>query len=412
MPSIGRSVVSPFNPQNLVLPSRISVWFAPFDAQGRQSDYFELGDVSDIEINIAETFAEKKSARQGTFQTIKRLINDLVGEITMNLSEVVGRNLELLFRPAQVLLRDGVANALSVWHESTRPRLTGTTPSDIAPGIAQDRVDGGALNEQPLTLINVTNLAGNVAYISGTDYTFTQAVAGVFDSATLTFVAFTSVAASADINLTEDDGTVTTLTAGTHFEDGPTSGSVTALAAAVAEAINAYSSSYHATSLAGVVTINHNSLGVAAPADITVVGATIIADVGAGPFAFAGFVATVPATIERISTGAIPNGGEVKVTFTFERAAVEYQLQSGQVLEGAMKLQILSVSGPQGFYEFYRVNLEIGGNITVNPQEFMMAPLKATILTGGDGRRGRYVQACSFSDFFVQSSVTTCSAVA
>lgn len=411
MPQIGRSVVSPFNPQNLVLPSRISVWFAPFDAQGRQSDYFELGDVSDIEINIAETFAEKKSARQGTFQTIKRLINDLVGEITMNLSEVVGRNVELLFRPAQVLLRDGVANALSVWHESTRPRLTGTTPSDVAPGIAQERVAGGALNEQDLTIISVTNLAGNVTYLAGTDYTFTQSVTGVFDTATLTFATFTTAAGST-ITLTEDDGSTTVLTAGTEFEDGPTAGSVTALAAAVAEAINAYSSSYHATSAAGVVSVNHNSLSFAAPASITVVGATLIADVGAGPFAFAGFVATVPATIERIADGAIPNGAEVKVTFTFERAAVEYQLQSGQVLEGAMKLQILSTSGPQGFYEFYRVNLEIGGNITINPQEFMMAPLKATILTGGDGRRGRFVQACNFADFFVQSSVTTCSAVA
>ncbi len=411
MPQIGRSVVSPFNPQNLVLPSRISVWFAPFDAQGRQSEFFELGDVSDIEINIAETFAEKKSARQGTFQTIKRLINDLVGEITMNLSEVVGRNLELLFRPAQVLLRDGVANALSVWHESTRPRLTGTTASDVAPGIAQERVDGGALNELSLTLLGVTDLVGNVTYLAGTDYIFTQAIAGVFDSSTLTFALFTT-AVGDEILLTEDDGSITTLVAGTEFEDGPTAGSTEALAAGVAEAINAYSSSYHATVVASVVTVNHNSLSAIAPADMTVTGATLIADVGAGPFVFAGFVATVASTIERISTGAIPNGGEVKVTFTFEREAVEYQLQSGQVLEGAMKLQILSTSGPQGFYEFFRVNLEIGGNITVNPQEFMVAPLKATILSGGDGRRGRFVQACNFSDFFVQSSVTACSAVA
>jgi hypothetical protein len=411
MPSIGRSVVSPFNPQNLVLPSRISVWFAPFDAQGRQSEYFELGDVSDIEINIAETFAEKKSARQGTFQTIKRLINDLVGEVTMNLSEVVGRNLELLFRPAQVLLRDGVANALSVWHESTRPRLIGTTPSEVAPGIAQERVDGGALNEVDLTLISVTNVAGNVTYIDTVDYTFTQAVQGVFDFATLTFATFTAAAGNT-LTLTEDDGTLTVITSGTEVETGAAAGSTTALAAAYAEAINAYSSSYHATSAAAVLTINHNSLSFAAPASVTVTGAALIADVGAGPFAFGGFVATAAATIERIADGAIPNGAEVKVTFTFEREAVEYQLQSGQVLEGAMKLQILSTSGPQGFYEFYRVNLEIGGNITVNPQEFMMAPLKATILTGGDGRRGRFVQACNFSDFFVQSNATSCSAVA
>lgn len=411
MPSIGRSVVSPFNPQNLVLPSRISVWFAPFDAQGRQAEYFELGDVSDININIAETFAEKKSARQGTYQTIKRLINDLVGELTMNLSEVVGRNLELLFRPAQVLLRDGTANDLSVWHESTRPRLTGTTPVDIAPGIAQERVDGGALDELPLTIISVTNLKGDVTYVDGTDFTFTQAVSGAFDSTSLVFGGFTT-AVGDEIILVEDDGTTLTLTAGTEFEDGATAGSADALAEAVAEAINAYSSSYHATAAAGTVTINHNSLSAAAPGDVTVTGAALIADVGAGPFAFAGFTATEAATIERISTGAIPNGAEVKVTFTFERAAVEYQLQSGQVLEGAMKLQVLSTSGPQGYYEFYRVNLEIGGNIVINPQEFMMAPLKATILTGGDGRRGRYVQACNFADFFVQSSVTACSAVA
>lgn len=409
MPSIGKQVVTPFNPQNLLLPNRISVWFAPFDAQGRQSTYFELGDVSDIEINIAETFAEKKSARQGVYQTIKRLISDLVGEVTFNISEVVGRNLDLLFRPAQTILRDGIANAEATVYESTRPRLTGTTPAEIAPGIPLERAVGGDLFYKGLTILGVTNLNGTVQYVSGTDYTIVAAVPGTQASATLTFATFTTGVGNT-ITLPETDGGLpTVLTAGTEFEDGATAGSVTALAAAVAEAITAYSRTLYATSALGVVSIFAKAIDGTTPGDITVVGAPLIVDVGAGPFVYAGAVATTPATIARIALGGIPNGGEVKVTFTFTRQAVEYQLQSGQVLEGALRVQILSTAGPQGYYEFDRVSLEIGGNITINPQEFMMAPLKATILTAGDGRRGRYVQLCTFTDFFVDPTALACS---
>lgn len=409
MPSIGKQVVTPFNPQNLLLPNRISVWFAPFDAQGRQSTYFELGDVSDIEINIAETFAEKKSARQGVYQTIKRLISDLVGEVTFNISEVVGRNLDLLFRPAQKILRDGVANAEATVYESTRPRLTGTTPVEIAPGIPVERAVGGELFYKGLTILGVTNLNGTQLYVAGTDYTIVAAVPGTQASATLTFATFTT-AIGDTITLPETDGGApTVLTAGTEFEDGATAGSVDALAAAVAEAITAYSRTLYATSALGVVTIFAKKIDGTTPDDITVSGAALIADVGAGPFAYAGAVATTPATIARIADGGIPNGAEVKVTFTFTRDAVEYQLQSGQVLEGALRIQILSTAGPQGYYEFDRVSLEIGGNITLNPQEFHMAPLKATILTAGDGRRGRFVQLCSFIDFFVDPNALACS---
>lgn len=409
MPSIGKQVVTPFNPQNLLIPNRISVWFAPFDAQGRQSTYFELGDVSDIEINIAETFAEKKSARQGVYQTIKRLISDLVGEVTFNISEVVGRNLDLLFRPAQKLLRDGVANAEATVYESTRPRLTGTTPSEIAPGIPLERAVGGELFYKGLTILSVTNLNGTVLYTSGTDYTIVAAVPGTQASATLTFAGFTTAAGNTITLQETDGGAATILTAGTDFEDGPTSGSVAALAANVAAAITAYSRTLYATSALGVVTIFAKKIDGTTPGAITVSGAALIADVGAGPFAFAGAVATTPATIARVATGNIPNGAEVKVTFTFTRDAVEYQLQSGQVLEGALRIQILSTAGPQGYYEFDRVSLEVGGNITINPQEFMMAPLKATILTAGDGRRGRYVQLCAFTDFFVDPAALACS---
>lgn len=412
MPAIGRQVVTPFNPQNLMLPNRISMWFAPFDSKGAQSPFFELGDVGTIEINLAETFVEKKSVRQGVQQTIKRLISDQAGEITFAISEVVGRNLQLLFRPASTKILDGVANPEFDIIEQVRLRLTGTTAVAIAPTLALEAGENGVLFNREITLQSVSNLDSTVNYVDATDYTFVQAVEGVNATATLTFGGFTT-AGGDTLDFTETDaaGGVTTLTAGTEFEDGATAGSVGALASAVADAINAYTRTYTAVAVGAVVTVKSQEIDGTVPADIVATGAAIVLDLGGATHAFGGATATSPATIARVADGAIVNGAEVVVVFTYPRKGVELQLQSGQILEGALRLQILSTAGPQGIYEFPRVSLEIDGNITVNPEEFASAGMKATILTAGDGTRGKYIQLCNFSDFFVEAAVATCPAV-
>lgn len=408
MPAIGRQIVTPFNPQNLMLPNRISMWFAPFDSKGVQSPFFELGDVGNIEVNLAETFVEKKSARQGVQQTIKRLISDQAGEITFAMSEVVGRNLQLLFRPASTKILDGVANPEFDIIEQVRLRLIGTTAVAIAPTLALEAGENGILFNREVTLQSVMNLDGTANFVDGVDFTFVQAVEGINAFATLTVAGFTTIDTDS-LTFTETDaaGGTTVLVAGTEFENGATAGSTEALAEAMAEAINVYTRTYTASVVGSVVTVKSQDIDGSAPTDIVAIGAAIIADVGAAN-AFGGAVATTPATIVRIEDGGIINGSEVVVVFTYPRKGVELQLQSGQILEGALRLQILSTAGPQGVYEFPRVSLEIDGNITINPEEFLAAGMKATILTAGDGTRGKYIQLCNFSDFFVEAAVATC----
>ena len=409
MPALGRNIVSPYNPQNFVIPNRLSVWFAPFDAAGRQTEFFELGDVSDLEVDLSETFLEKKSARQGVMNTVKRLTSDQAGAVNFSISEVVGRNLELLFRPAEVKLRDGVANAEAVVYEQTRPRMVGTTAVDIAPGLARECGPGGVLYNKGLTILSVSSPTGALYQLTS-DYTITAAVEGVASKQTITVASFTAVAATT-IDLTENDGSVTTLTAGTEFEDGPTAGSIAAFRDGLVEAINAYSVNYYAeASGAADLVVANTALDGSTSPDIIVTGATLIADLGGASLAFAAGTATSPAQITRVATGGIPDGAEVVVKFSYNRKGIEYQLQSGLALEGALRVQALSTAGPQAFYEFPRVSLEINGALTLNPEEFMKAAITATILPGGDGVRGRYTQLCCFSDFFIESAATACPA--
>lgn len=407
MPAIGRPVVSPYNPSNFVIPNRLSIWFAPFDSAGRQTEFFELGEVSGIEVDLSETFLDKKSARQGVQNTVKRLISDQAGAINFTMGEVVGRNLELLFRPSDVTVRDGVANAEAVVYEQTRPRLVGTTAAEIAPGIARECGPCGTLFNRELTILSVTNPEGNVVYADTTDYVFTQAVEGVASKQTLSLVSFTA-AASDTFVLTNSDGTTLTLTVGTEIATGASIGE---LRDNLVKAINAYSSEYYAeASGAADIELAHCALDGSTAADVTATGGLDTDLGGSGTYSFAAGTATTPATIERVASGAIPDGAEVVVKFSYNRRGIEYRLQSGLILEGALRVQALSTSGPQAFYEFPRVSLEINGTINLSPEEYYDAAITATILPAGDGVRGRYTQLCCFSDFFIESAATACPA--
>jgi len=400
MPAIARATARPFNPQNLTLPSRISAWFAPENADGVQSDFFELGDVEDIELNITENFVEKKSARLGTYSTIRRIVNENAGEISMSLTELVGRNLEILFRSATIIDRNDADSNSATVYESARVRLLGTAASEFAlPAVEGDL--GGTLKNRAVTVREVTSIDGGIVYAAGTDYTLTAANEGTHSSATVTVGGFTCIATDTLTLPNPDGGADYVLTCGTDFVDGATAGSTDALAEDIARAINVNAGShYTATVAASVVTVQANYLDGVDPDDIVAVGAALIADVGATN-SFAGGVATTAATLERIQLGNIASGQEVRVVYTFLREACEYSLQDGIALQGALRVQILSNNGPQGFYEFYRTSLAMSGAITVNPQEFLKAGVTCTILDDGVGRRGRFVLFKKFRDFFV-----------
>lgn len=409
MPAIGRNVASPYNPGNFVIPNRLSIWFAPFDAKGAQTAFFELGDVSDIEIDLTETFLDKKSARQGVMTTVKRAISDQEGAISFALGEVVGRNLELLFRPSEIRRLDGAGNnPEAIVFEQTRPRLIGTTASEIAPGIAMESGPGGTLFNRELTITAVTNLDGSVEYAATDDYTFNQANEGEHSVHEQTVGGATATMGNT-LTITEDDGSTTVLTVGTEI---PTAASAAALAANIAQAINTYSSSYVAEAVGADLTIAHISLDGGTAAAIAVTGTELVADLGGATLTFAAGTATTPATIARVVSGSIPDGAEVVVRFSFNRRGIEYRIQAGLTLEGALRVQALSVAGPQAFYEFPRVSLSLEDAISLNPEEFQTANLTATILTDGSGVRGRYTQLCTYSDFFVEAAASACPAAA
>jgi len=396
MSAIAKTVKRPFNPDNFGLPSRISVWFAPEDARGVQGDPFELGDVEDLEINISETFVDKKSARGGIYAVVRRLISENTGEITLSLTELVGRNLEIMFRSATITDRNDTTGNSATIYESSRPRLSGTTATEFADPALEGGL-GGNLFFRQVTIGEVTSPDGSVTYADTTDYTFVQANEGTPSSVAIT-VGGVTYGGTDTLVLTNPDSTTLTLTATTHFEAGL--GTTAELAAALAEAINAYSAHFTASVAGSVVTVESNYYDGVDPDDITATG-NLDTDLGGGPFSFAGAVATTAATIARVSTGAIPDGAEIRIRYSFLREGCEYSLQDGIVLQGLLRIQILSNNGPQGFYEFYRVSLGLNGAITVNPSEFAKASMMATILNDGRGRRGRFVLLKKWTDFFV-----------
>lgn len=398
MPAIMKSVKTPHNADNFALPSRISMWFAPEGADGRLAAAFELGNVENVEVNITENWAEMRSARGGALSISKRLISENTGTISCTLTEVVSRNLEILFRPATVIDRNDTAGNSALLYESSRPRLIGTT----ATAFADPAVEGGVKGAQffrELVIQSVRSTDGVDTYAPTTDYTFVNGVEGDESTVDITLTGFTA-APSDTLTLVEDDGLSTVLTLGTDIAAGT---SVSELAANVARAINGNARSYIATSAAGVVTITHQLRDGVAPADVVLTGGLDTDAGGSGTYTFsAGTESTAP-SIARVGTGGIPDGAEVVVTYTFLREACEYSLQDGIALEGLMRLQILSTTGPQCFYEFYKVSLAMNNATTVNPQEFMSAGIQATILTDGRGRRGRFVLLKKFPTFNVEA---------
>src|SRR5690606_34570386 len=96
----------------------------------------------------------------------------------------------------------------------------------------------------------------------------------------------------------------------------------------------------------------------------------------------------VPATIARTTGSTIPSGAEVVVTYKFDRMATSWQIQSGAIIEGAMKIQAYNLIGPMFAYYFPRVSIRTEGDQAINPSEWFAISFSSKILTAGDGSRG------------------------
>lgn len=264
--------VLPNNPDNYIIPSAISVWFAPLKDDGTLDEYFDLGNVFDISLNLADEYLDHESARNGLLAPDKTVITKLDGEIKFMLDEMVGKNLILAFRPAIAPDEAAVYEVL----DQKRIRLFGTT----ARIIDRRAVEADASDYLLLNDVVVRSADGTVTYVDGVDYTFTQ-----------------------------------------------TSGTGTGL---------------------------------------------------------------TPATIARIALGGIADGAEVVVSYKYDRETTMYRIQTGAILEGAMKIQTLNLIGPLCAYLFPFVSIKIDGEMTINPSEWMKQGFNCKILTDGTGNRGEF----------------------
>lgn len=392
----------PAHTDNYSTPSNVTMYFTPRDVNGRLGREIELGDVSDISVNPETTYFDKKSMRYGIQTTVKSVVAEEGGSIDFTLDELVGKNLEMLFQSQTV------TSGMTTVRQSPRVSL-GTMSNPVAATVlgAEQAVDGGnaygAVQYPDLENIVVRSLDGSTTYDDTNDYAFTQAIQGV--SASVVWTIITTTYASPDtIVIAELDGTTTTLTAGVEFATGLST--VGALAAAIAQAITANSTSFYAVADDDEVSIFTRDFVALTTNPITVTGDLDddVDDQGV----FAGGVVPVPASIARTASSAIPVGAEVKVDYTFDAESCCYTIQDGLVLEGQLILQILSKGGPRYIYTLNKVGIRRNGAIAVTPGETMKAGITAMIYTDGQGQRGSVCMLKSFTSF---SADGNCNAV-
>lgn len=168
----------PNNPDNYALPSKLSVWFAPKQADGTLAQWRDLGNTMDISLALNEEYLEHMSAHDGVQAIDKEVINALKAEIKFSVDELVGCNLLLVTRPATSPDSTAVDKVL----QTVRIPLSGTTAeviddeafelasTDYA-ALQWDFKDGNGYVDDVL----VRSLDGSVTYTDGVDYTFTQA---------------------------------------------------------------------------------------------------------------------------------------------------------------------------------------------------------------------------------------------
>lgn len=164
----------PNNPDNYMIPSAISVWFAPFGADDVLDSYVDLGNIMNLALTLSDTYLEHMSARNGLSAPDKTVITSYTGQVKFTLDELVACNLILLYRSQTV---PDAAATYSVLDQK-RLRLTDTTAVVIDPLAVED---GGTdyldlyWEDSSVSDVLVRSTDGTITYTEGVDYTFTQA---------------------------------------------------------------------------------------------------------------------------------------------------------------------------------------------------------------------------------------------
>ncbi len=175
---------TPAHTDNYAIPSRISFWIATISDTGALGTYFELGCVSDIDVNLSEEVFKHESSREGITTVDKVVPIKFAGEVGVTLHELVGENLRLAFKCATVN-----ASATITVYEAVKLNLSGTTATTIWD---KAKEDGDYLS---LTIRSVTSTDGVTTYTLTTDYLFVDKSGspGATVAATISRVALGSI---------------------------------------------------------------------------------------------------------------------------------------------------------------------------------------------------------------------------
>ncbi len=259
------------NPDNYIVPSAISIFFAPRLNDGSLGSWVDLGNTMDLVLTLTDETLQHMSTRNGLSAPDKRVITQLTGQVKFSLDELVGSNLVYLYRPATA-----VESTTYDVIDAKRIVLTDTTAEIIDPFALESSADDNV----ELDNVVVRSTDGLTTYVENTDYTLTQA-----------------------------SGT------------------------------------------------------------------------GSG---------RVGASLARTSGSSIVSGAEVYVSYTYNRVATKYDIQTGAIIEGAMRVQLMNRIGPLCAWAFPRVNLQPDGDLTVTPTDWLKSAFTAEILTAGNGSRGSF----------------------
>lgn len=176
MPQLGQAIALPFNPRNYQVPSRISLWAQTICPDGSLDTAFELGSVQDIEFVSNEGRLSLDSARTGILTSDADYITRVDGDFKFTLQELVGTNLELLFRPQTITDR---STTLQTIFGQSRVALTGTDKIQYAlEAFEPDPVTGVVWLDTPI--VDVRDITGNTLYVEGVspgDYIADETVA-------------------------------------------------------------------------------------------------------------------------------------------------------------------------------------------------------------------------------------------
>lgn len=191
MPTQAFSPAVPHNPRNYMVPSRISAIFRSICPDGSLDLPVNFGSISDIEFTPSETALELKSAFKGANSVDRRLITDVSGTVSLQIHELAGTNVNLLFRSASAENRNVAGgNPVTVYGTSTI-NLVGTTPVEVDPNAVEYDVVNNLVLKQPLTIIRVESAAmvdaatgRGTQYLDVVDYVQASGGTGVLQALT------------------------------------------------------------------------------------------------------------------------------------------------------------------------------------------------------------------------------------